>query len=213
MTTTVVCFGDSNTYGMPPMTAIDDIRRFSSSERWPGIAARELGPDWTIVEEAQPGRTTVHDDPIEGKHKNGLRSLPVVLESHRPFEIIVIMLGTNDLRHRFSLTADDVAASLAVLTKTVLASIAGPDSKPPKILLVAPPPIIEVGVLAGLFPGAAEVSSRVAPLVDAVAKRFGVEFLDAGQVIVMDETEGTHFTADQHALLGQAIAAKLKTMV
>ena len=65
-----------------------------------------------LVEEGHPGRTTVHDDPIEGEHRNGARILPALLESHRPIDLLAIHLGTNDLKHRFSVTAFEIARSL-----------------------------------------------------------------------------------------------------
>ncbi|MEM7461801.1 MAG: hydrolase, partial [Pseudomonadota bacterium] len=89
----------------------DDKRRLEYERRWTGVAANLLGSGWRVVEEGLPGRTTVHDDPIEGRHKNGLSALPMVLESHRPIDMLVIMLGTNDLKTRFSLTAGDIACS------------------------------------------------------------------------------------------------------
>src|SRR5689334_22120556 len=85
MTKTIVCFGDSNTYGTPPLTDLEDSRRFDADTRWPGAMARTLGPEWRVIEEGLPGRTTVHDDPIEGFWKNGIKVLPSVIESHRPF--------------------------------------------------------------------------------------------------------------------------------
>ena len=93
---TILCYGDSNTHGAMPMAAAGDVRRFGREDRWPGILLRELGPDWTVIEEGLPGRTTVHSDPIEGAHKNGLAYLPVSLESHAPIDLVVLMIGTNN---------------------------------------------------------------------------------------------------------------------
>ena len=62
----LLCFGDSNTHGSIPMLHRDDSRRFGPDERWPGVLRRELGAGWTVIEEGLPGRTTLHDDPIEG---------------------------------------------------------------------------------------------------------------------------------------------------
>src|SRR6185312_8487577 len=112
---TVLCFGDSNTHGTRPMVSLEDDSRFDRSTRWPGVVEARLGDGWRVVEEGLPGRTTVHDDPIEGFHKNGQRYLQACLESHKPLDAIVLMLGTNDLKARFNLPASDIAAGAGVL--------------------------------------------------------------------------------------------------
>jgi len=94
----ILCFGDSNTHGSIPMRDRDDSRRFGPDERWPGVLRNELGAGWTVIEEGLPGRTTLHDDPIEGVYKNGLWYLRACLESHRPIDLMTLMLGTNDLK-------------------------------------------------------------------------------------------------------------------
>jgi len=78
------------------------LERFDREERWTGVLAQTLGAGWKIVEEGLPARTTVHDDPIEGRHKNGLSYLRPCLESHLPVDVVVLMLGPNDLKARFS---------------------------------------------------------------------------------------------------------------
>ena len=89
----VVAYGDSNTHGTAPMEMLEDMGRLGPAERWPGVLAAELGAGWLVREEGLPGRTTVHPDPISGVHKNGLAVLPAVLESHRPIDVVVLMLG------------------------------------------------------------------------------------------------------------------------
>lgn len=208
-TRTILCFGDSNTYGTPGMPDPDAWARFGPSERWPGIVGATLGPGYSVIEEGLPGRTTVHDDPIEGTHKNGLRSLPVVLESHRPIDLLIIMLGTNDLKARFSVTPEDIATSVGVLARMALASQAGPDGRAPKILLIAPAVIAEVGFMAGLFRGGAEKSRHLGDAYSSVASRLGVDLLDAAPLIRSDPTDGIHLTGDQHATLGKAVAVRV----
>ena len=106
---TILCFGDSNTWGYNP----ENRQRFGPEERWTGILRNSLGEDYRVIEEGLNGRTTLWDDPIEG-FKNGLDYLMPCLESHRPFDLITIMLGTNDLKCRFSVSAFDIAESVGV---------------------------------------------------------------------------------------------------
>ena len=203
---TILCYGDSNTYGTPPMRAPYTLGRFGKEERWPGVLQARLGADWSVVEEALPGRTTVHDDPIEGAHKNGLTYLRPCLESHRPIDLLLVMLGTNDLKARFSVTPADIAWSIARLCETALACAAGPDGGNPQLMLVAPVPIEETGFLGEIFVGGAEKSRRLAPLYEQIAARFSAAFVDAGGVAQCSPIDGVHFEADQHRRIGEAVA-------
>jgi len=210
--TTVLCYGDSNTFGTPPMLARAELRRFAPEERWPGVLRRELGAGWSVIEEGLPGRTTVHDDPIEGAHKNGLSYLLPCLESQRPVDIVALMLGTNDLKARFSLPAEDIAEGIAVLLEEIAKSFAGPAGAPPRVLLIAPPPLAKLGLLAGMFSGGREKSRRLSPLYAALATRFHSAFLDAGSIIGSSGIDGIHFEAIAHAKLGTAVAAVIRNM-
>jgi len=124
--TTILCFGDSNTHGTVPIPEQDVIGRYAPEVRWPGVMAAELGCGFRVIEEGLPGRTTVHDDPIEGDHMNGLTALPMLVGSHAPLDVVVLMLGTNDLKSRFSVTAADIAASLERLVTTLHVLCAAP---------------------------------------------------------------------------------------
>jgi lysophospholipase L1-like esterase len=206
MTKTIVCFGDSNTYGTPPLADLEDSRRFDETTRWPGAMGRALGTDWRVVEEGLPGRTTVHDDPIEGFWKNGIKVLPAIIESHRPFDVLVIMLGTNDLKARFSLPASDIAASAGLLVEMARQIPTLTGHAPHQIVLVAPPPIVRAGPLTEMFAGGYEKSERFGALYGAVAKRLGVPFVDAGEVVRSSTVEGVHWDEDQHPVFGRHMA-------
>lgn len=210
---TVLCFGDSNTHGTRAVRYPLDIRRFPVDVRWPGQMAANLGNDWHVVEEGHPSRTTVHDDPIEGLHKNGLAVLPALLESHRPIDLVVIMLGTNDLKMRYSLPAMDIATSLQRLLNCIATSVSGPELTAPKVLIVAPVPIQENGFLAEVFEGGAEKSHRLAKYFAGVAERNNVDFFDAGSVATVDPVDGIHLLPEGHAAIGKGIAEKIKVIM
>jgi lysophospholipase L1-like esterase len=199
----ILTFGDSNTHGTPP---VEGAPRFGLTTRWPRVMLAALGPDWHLIEEGHGGRTTVHPDPIEGLHKNGIAALPIMLDSHRPIDVITIMLGTNDLKERFSVNAADIAQSCEQLILMVRASDAGPQGRAPQILLIAPPPVLEVGRLAMTFRGGAAKSKDLAAACRAVAEAQGVAFLDAGSVIRSSPLDGIHFDETEHGKLGRAVA-------
>jgi lysophospholipase L1-like esterase len=210
---TVLCYGDSNTHGQRAMRTQDDISRFRSHVRWPGVVAAALKPKVRVLCEGLPGRTTVHDDPIDGAHKNGLRVLPAILESHWPLDVVVLMLGTNDLKTRFAVTPADIGRSVERLVGAIAGSRGRRDGAAPAVLLVAPPPITETGWLAGHFAGGGEISHHLAAGYAEVAARWGCEFLDANGVAEVDPVDGVHLTEAGHAALGAAVTAKLRAML
>jgi len=208
---TVLCFGDANTHGTMPLGDRDDRRRYAPHERWTGVMAQALGDDWRLVEEGLPGRTTVHDDPVEGwtpdgRDRNGLAHLPVALASQRPIDQLVLMLGTNDVKARFGVGAVDIALGLEKCIAYARSVGVGPEYDEPAILLVTPPPVIETGYTKDLFTGAADVSAALPGPAAALAARQGVDFLDAGVVVGCSDIDGLHLDADAHARLGRAIA-------
>ena len=98
----ILCFGDSNTWGFIPESILEpQPRRHPHDVRWTGVLARELGSGFQIIAEGQNGRTTVHDDPF-ATARNGKLVLPAILESHKPLDLVVLMIGTNDLKAVFS---------------------------------------------------------------------------------------------------------------
>ena len=119
---TVVCYGDTNTWGYDEDTG----GRLPYEARWTGVLAEALGPGCRVVEEGLCGRTTVNEDPVE-EHKNGRAQLYPCLESHRPIDVIIMMLGQVELKTRFSLTAHDIAMGMESLVRIVLQSGCGPD--------------------------------------------------------------------------------------
>lgn len=205
MTRTLLCFGDSNTHGTMPMETLDDLGRYPRDIRWTG-QLQLLLPDWHVIEEGHPGRTTVHDDPVEGPHRNGLTVLPSLLESHREIDAVLLMLGTNDLKGRFSLSVTDIALALEKLVLVIRASLCGPGLTAPQVLLVAPPPIVEVGPLGQIFWGGEAKSQGLGARIAVSARRVGVPFLDAGALIKVSPVDGIHYDEPEQAVLARAFA-------
>jgi len=205
MIRTILCYGDSNTHGTMPMPDLGSMGRYDRQTRWPGQLAALL-PDWQVIEEGLPGRTTVHDDPVEGAHRNGLTVLPAILESHCPVDVVILMLGTNDLKQRFSVNALDIALSLERLVLAIRASGCGPGGTAPGVILVAPPPILEVQDLGVMFAGGEAKSQQLGARIAAVARGLGVPFVDAGSLIGVSEIDGIHYDEPAMAALAQAFA-------
>ena len=201
----IVAYGDSNTWGYDLATKA----RFDKASRWTGVMARALGASFEVIEEGLNGRTSVFDDPIE-PHRNGARYLPPCLLSHAPLDLVIISLGCNDLKARFGVPPYDIAAGIEHLIGIVQSTPAGPNSQPPRILLVAPPPIVALTEFAEMFAGGAEKSKVLGERFRAVAEMHGTGFVDAGKFIVCSPLDGIHYEAPQHAILGAAMAEAAK---
>jgi len=204
----ILCFGDSNTWGANPFST----GRHPRDVRWPGVLAATLGPGYFVIEEGLPGRTTVWEDPVEGD-KMGKRHLLPCLQSHLPLDLVVLMLGTNDLKKRYSAATTDIAQGVACLLDIIAWSASGPDGKAPPVLLVAPPPLGRLSGFGPMFEGGPEKSRSFSSLFRELAAGRGCPFLDAGTVIRSSDHDGIHFDADQHARLGQAIAQEARKIL
>jgi lysophospholipase L1-like esterase len=208
---TVLCYGDSNTHGqVPGGTPLD---RYGWERRWPGVLARELGPKWYVIEEGLSGRTTVRDDPIEGVHKNGRRYLRPCLQSHAPVDLVIIMLGTNDLKARFQQPASEVAMGIGCLIHDIKELAPGPAGHMPEVMIVAPPPMLDdIKEWEPIFSGAPEKSRRLALEFEIMADSLEVHFFDAGSVIQCDPLDGFHINAQAHEALGVALANEVQAI-
>jgi lysophospholipase L1-like esterase len=200
---TILCYGDSNTWGWSPSM----LERYDPDVRWPGVLSKELGSEYHIVEEGLPGRTTVWDDPIE-QGCDGKSYLSPCLASHSPIDLVIIMLGTNDLKVRFSVPALDIAAGIEVLVSIVKHSQSGQDGESPKILVVSPPainPHQDRGEW-DVYEGGIEKSQKLGKALSLVANEQNVYFFDAAEVIQSSEIDGIHMDPEAHLILGKKLA-------
>jgi lysophospholipase L1-like esterase len=205
----VLCYGDSNTWGCMPVTGPEPPRRLAPHRRWPGVLGRELGGGYRVVEEGLNGRTTVRDDPLE-PYVNGRALLAPALLSHQPLDLVVLMLGTNDLKHRFDVSPAEIAEGAGLLADDARASGCGPEGDSPGVLLVCPPPLARLSRFAEEFEGGADKSRRLPRHYRAVAVERGCAFLDAGLYVTASDVDGVHLDAEGHALLGAAVAAVVR---
>ena len=214
---TILCFGDSNTWGFDPasMTGSPYSIRFPHDVRWTGVLARELGSDYRIIEEGQNGRTTVHEDPIMG-HRNGSKYLPACLESHKPLDLVVLMLGTNDLKCFLNLTPAEIAGGASVLVKMILQSESGPKARAPKVLFLCPPAtgdMSHIPDLAEKFSNADTRSRRFPAAYENIASLHGVAYLNTQELISPSPQDGLHLEATEHEKLGKAVAEAVRKVL
>lgn len=214
---TLLCFGDSNTWGFDPVSGA----RYPRAVRWPGVCATALGSDWHVVEAGLNGRTSVFEDPLGDLA--GIRHLGPVLASAAPVDVIAILLGTNDLKARFAATAAEIADGAGALVDRVLGSRAGPDARAPAVLLVAPPLVGDLDALRlddeadlearrSVWQGARERSRSFARQYQRVARLRSVSFLDAGAFVTSSDVDAVHWSPEGHAALGGAVAEAVRRL-
>lgn len=197
----IMCFGDSNTWGFIPVSA----ERYDRQTRWTQVMASALGEDYEVVEEGMNGRTTVWDDPVDGL-MSGLEYLKPCLISQKPLDKVLVMLGTNDLKDRFGVTAPEIAKSAGRLVRMIQSSDAGPNGSAPKVVLMAPPPIVAGPDGFGLRQAGLVKSEWFAKSFAAIAGELGCEFVNTGDYIESSPLDGVHFSAESHRTLGVVMA-------
>ncbi|GHV82806.1 hydrolase [Spirochaetia bacterium] len=205
---TILCYGDSNTYGYIPLTGM----RYDHKTRWPMVLEKILNegcaaddPAWWVDEEGLGGRTTSFDDPVE-LDRNGLKTVTPILKSHKPIDLVAIMLGTNDLKRRFRPSAYDIAQGMLNVVKAVQHSETGPGNSAPKVLVICPPPTLPAPYFDDMFEGSESVSKKLPAYYKAIADETGELFLDAGSVTSPNNKDGIHFEPENHLKLAKAVA-------
>ncbi len=204
----ILCFGDSNTWGADPATK----GRFPNDVRWTGVLQAALGSGYRVIEEGLNGRTSVWEDPVEGD-KMGKRHLVPTLESQAPLDLVILMLGTNDTKKRYSASPMDIQWGMDKILDIISKCPYGRDGKAPPVLLVAPVPLGKLSEYAPIFEGGVEKSRALAPLYAELARARGCAFFDAGSVVTCSDLDGVHFEAAGHRALGEALAREVKKLV
>ena len=213
MTRTLLAFGDSNTHGTMPTAVWGQGGRFGPDDRWPGVMRNALGPDWTVIEEGLPGRTaTALPDPVMGPHMNGQLGLRIALATHKPIDALTIMLGTNDCKATFGLTAAGIAGAVAALLAIAKDPLMQADHGGFDILLIAPPLVRQEGIYVDGLWQAAGKSAELPALYADLAAHNRIHFLDASTLIQSCAEDGVHFDSAAHRTLGRAVADRIAAL-
>lgn len=214
---TIVCYGDSNTWGFMPKVCppIWAENRYAPDVRWTGVLKHELDDSFKIEEEGLNGRTTYIDDP-QDESRNGLKYLNVCMQTKTPVDLVIIMLGTNDVKGFFGLTPLMIARGVGRIVAQILNGAFGPRGNAPEVLIIAPPHLHEN--LAHSWPGeefgtdALFKAAALAEQYQKIANEYSVHFLDAG-CITADPADGVHLSVQGHATLGHMVAEKVRSIL
>ena len=214
----IVCLGDSNTHGYcaDPADCADGGIRFNENERWTCRLQKLLGDDYLVVEEGLSGRTTCFDDPLH-EGLSALQYITPCLKSHEFVDLLIIMLGTNDVKDRFAVNACCVGYAMARLVKKAMATECWGDKKP-NILVIAPPhigegmPESDVGPSMGDY--CVEKSRQLAKYYKEQCDLIGCHFLDAEEMgCEFNQVDYMHLTNKGHATLAEGLAKLVPTLI
>jgi lysophospholipase L1-like esterase len=188
---TIVCFGDSNTWGYVPGS---EGERLPREARWPVQLGVALGAEFEVVAEGLSGRTATAERP-DSEGRNGLPYLLPCLLSHAPDNLLFIFLGTNDVNF---VDDDRVARCVGRLVRLARASEAGPDRGAPEVLVVCPPP----------FDG-----HRLGPTFAETCAELGAPLLDLDGVVSYTGFDVEHLDAQGHAAVAAAVEERVRRLL
>jgi lysophospholipase L1-like esterase len=202
----ILCYGDSNTYGRIPGA---ERRRYPTNVRWTGVLQGLLGGDYEVIEEGLGGRTTVIDDG-DGSARNGLKYLLPCIESHAPIDFFVVCLGTNDLKERFALSAEQIAANFERLLSEAMRKFKDEQGRIPEVIVMAPPLVDEsVPTTQERYIGAEAKSNQLGELYQRLATKYEAKFLDLAQLVIPSKDDGYHLDEASHRKVAEELAGKI----
>jgi len=204
----ILAFGDSLTWGFE----VGTCKRHPYESRWPNVLAAGLQGKARVIEEGMNGRTTAYDDPTDAAELNGAKALPIMLKSHQPLDLVIIMLGTNDLKFAARCRAFDAAIGMGRLIEIAQHYPFNDNYAPPQILILSPPALVKTADewFAELWAHAIEESKKLAFHYAKLAKDRGVHFFDAGSVAKADPTDGGHLDVANACAIGAALVPVVK---
>ncbi|MGN0155049.1 MAG: GDSL-type esterase/lipase family protein [Lachnospiraceae bacterium] len=205
----ILCIGDSNTWGYNPENGLQQ------SNRWTMILAG-LMPENEIIEEGMCGRTLLTVDPFEPQWC-GIDALPEIIAAHKTADMVIVMLGTNELKAEFRCSAEYIAEGIEAFIKVFQNPQSWANGRLPKILIISPillgDEIVGKGGICTQFDKTSlEESKRMAAAISNICKRYGVEFMDAAKYAKVSLTDAIHMDEANHVKFGNAIYKKLCEM-
>ena len=207
----VLCFGDSNTHGRDAKAKAEQgiKTRYPINVRWTGQLQKMLGDKFEVIEEGLGSRTTNLDDPT-AEGKNGLTYLLPCLESHAPLDLVVLMLGTNDLKHIFNRTPSDIAQA----NKQLISVIRRQAGNKVKILLISPVTVDETNPLAAPnYLGGTKKSQELGGELKKIAQEMDCAFLDLALSVKPSHYDGVHIDASDQAIIAKLVHQQISTML
>jgi len=205
----ILCFGDSNTYGYRPGVG----GRYDKNTRWTGRLSKLLGEEYHVIEEGSNGRTSAFADPYDPWNR-GLDYLKPCLNTHKPVDCVILMLGSNDLKKQIGVSAKQIAEGVGTLVETIRQFAMEKQGYIPKIILVSPICVLE-GIEQGPFgdefeQDAVTRSREFSEYYRQVAAAYDCIFVDAAEIAEASELDCLHLSEEGHALLASEFAGVIR---
>lgn len=213
----ILCFGDSNTFGVQPYDPAIGRARWDSQTRWTGVMQELLGSEYEVIEQGVGGRTTIYQNPNLNFPTKGNEYLNALLHSVGEIDLLVFMLGTNDCQVVFDVTAEQIVNNVIEMISSVQNE--GRDKGVDKILVLAPPSINEdTQYQSGSknWVGSAIKIAQVEQLLQQSCsgrENEGVFFMTISDLVEPDDGDGIHLNAISHKILGTSLSQKVKEIL
>jgi lysophospholipase L1-like esterase len=207
----ILTFGDSLTWGYKAGLS----QRHRYEDRWPNALCAGLANTARVIEEGLNGRTTAYDDTTVSQERNGAKALPMLLVTHQPLDLLIIMLGTNDLKFRDKGAAFHSSLGIEYLVELTRKCSYSGTYTAPEILIVSPPHLIppKDEWFGELWGHQIEESKLLAGQFARVAKETNCHFFDAATVAKADPTDGGHLDAENTRAIGAALVPVVKKIL
>jgi lysophospholipase L1-like esterase len=208
---TILAFGDSLTFGAHAKTGL----RHAYEDRWPTVLERGLGGAARVIPEGLGGRTTVFDDYSAVADRNGARVLPTLLDTHKPLDLVIIFLGTNDLKIYLNGTAFGAAMGVKRLVEIVRQHPPYGDHPVPKVIIVAPPLTVATDHqdLHPMFAPRADEAKLFDFYYSRIARELGAGYFNAASVAVASPIDGVHLDAENTRAIGEGLVPVVKSQL
>ena len=206
----ILCYGDSNTWGY---VSGSDHKRYGNNERWTKLLTKKLGEKYEIIEEGLNGRTLISDDDREGKEgRNGYEYLLPCLDTHDPIDMVILMLGTNELKAQYNRSAEQIGEIIEqYYVKTILYRKIELEHNSPKLIIIAPVEIdedVKYRSEEKVFLGAEEKSKKLNDIYKNIAEKYNCYFLNNREL--KTGIDGIHLTKESHEKLAELLKEKIE---
>ncbi len=204
----IFCYGDSITWGTNPA----DWTRYDYADRWTSVLQEQLGPEYYVTVNALSGRTTSYDSYLP--YRNGKEPLMMLLESNAPLDLVIIMLGTNDMVKMLNVSAENSAAGMMTLIRIIYQSLSGRNGGIPKVMIITPPAIGKLsGFMSLYYEGKEEESKKLSHYYRIFCERFGCIFFDSNDFVKTSDVDGLHLSRQSQRILGVNVAEEVKKIL
>lgn len=205
----ILCIGDSNTWGYNPANG----ERLAN--RWTRVLMQMM-PEHEFIEEGLNGRTLCSPDPVKAE-RCGIVALKMILMSHKPVDMVVLMLGTNELKKCFDCRAVRIAGEVGKFIQIIRASELWQQFGVPRLLVVSPILIRDElakgdDVFDEFDAESVSQSKLLATEIAKVCATYDVDFMNAAEFAQASPIDNIHMDEANHKKLAIALAEKIEEM-